>query len=165
MTLDIEAQWLREELRTAGDCDGGICVDLFTKLKLGCDPIKERIIIRAFKDLYDRFNGVASEGAQIIIKEHVEKVPHSQRRCKPLDLGCGRAGGVRFAHRGIFFKLAIDNEGLYGSDEFAMKVPLHERKMHLAIERMAESLWSPWSTDFTDARAKHIRKQGGEEKS
>ena len=148
-----EAQWLREELRSA-DIEGDIYVDIFTKLKLGSDPIKEHLIIRAFRDLYARFNAVASEGAKTIIGEHLEKVPYPQRRCKPLD---GRLGAVRFHYKNIFFKLALDNEGLYGSDEFAMKVPLHERKSYTAIDQTAESLWNPWSHD---ASRKYIRKQG-----
>ena len=34
----------------------------------------------------------------------------------------GIAGGEKYVHRGIFFKLALDEGGLlYGSDEYAMK--------------------------------------------
>ncbi len=31
-------------------------------------------------------------------------------------------------HRGIFFKLAVDNNSIYGGDVWAMKTALHERK-------------------------------------
>lgn len=34
----------------------------------------------------------------------------------------GIAGGEKYLHGGIFFKVAIDKSNLYGSDEYAMKV-------------------------------------------
>jgi hypothetical protein len=46
---------------------------------------------------------------------------------KPVNVG-GIAGGQKYVVSGILFKFAIDNHGLYGGDENAMKAAGHDLK-------------------------------------
>jgi len=87
------------------------------------------------------------------------KLSLEERRCKPIDAGIA-GGGTRFLYEGILLKLEIDNEGLYGSDAFAMKVPLHERKCCMAISRMSDQVWKPWSFELKNSRPVYVSKQG-----
>jgi len=36
------------------------------------------------------------------------------------------AGGIKYVSHNILFKFAVDDQGLYGSDEYAMKAASHE---------------------------------------
>jgi len=155
--ISLEAQWLKEQLRRPDTRFNRSYVDSLTRTALGCDPIREHIIIKAFKHIYDVFSQVASEGARIVVTEHLAKtIPDNEKQLRPLNVK-GKAGGLKFSYKGVFFKLAVDNEGLYGGDEFAMKVPIHERKSYVSIARMSDMLWSPWSFN---AQNQYIRKQG-----
>lgn len=63
----------------------------------------------------------------LIIKEMF--LPPHQRRIqqRTAELG-GVAGGEKFLHSNIFFKLAVDRGGLYGGDAYAKKAAEHELK-------------------------------------
>ncbi len=64
-----------------------------------------------------------------------------RKTIKPVAVG-GIAGGVKFMHRGIFFKLAVDNNSIYGGDVWAMKTALHERKglLNVMVKYSSSSL-------------------------
>lgn len=63
----------------------------------------------------------------MIIKELF--LPPNARRIQPRthELG-GLAGGEKFLHSNILFKLAVDRGSLYGGDAFAKKAAEHELK-------------------------------------
>lgn len=55
---------------------------------------------------------------RIIISEMC--LPIEEKTIKPISVG-GVAGGEKYIVRGIFFKVAIDKHGIYGSDDYAAK--------------------------------------------
>jgi len=129
------------------------------------DAIQDYYLIQGFNTLYHRFNLVAAEGARLIVSEHISKLPREQRKCPPI--GLVGSGGLKFVYQGLLFKLAVDNEELYGSDELATKMPLHERKSYSCLVRIEEQLWKPWSFGQAPGSApkpreesKYNRKQG-----
>ena len=61
-------------------------------------------------------------GKEIIYERSLQEF---QRKHKPIS-GAGIAGGLKFCINGIFFKFALDDQKLYGSDENAMKAAGHE---------------------------------------
>lgn len=74
---------------------------------------------RSLVDLNEAFVAAATTIAKFIVEER--GLPDFARALKPLDAG-GVAGGVKFKHANIFFKVAVDEHGLYGSDQVAGKV-------------------------------------------
>ena len=63
--------------------------------------------------------------AKIIISEL--SLPFDSKTIKPVAVG-GVAGGEKYIVQNILFKFAIDTEGLYRSDENAMKAASHDLK-------------------------------------
>jgi hypothetical protein len=59
----------------------------------------------------------------VIIKERHVNV--AKKTIKPLTCQ-GIAGGEKYLYDSIFFKYAVDQNHLFGSDEFAMKVAGYE---------------------------------------
>jgi len=55
-------------------------------------------------------------------------VPDSKKQIRPIAQRMGIAGGVKYKHSGIFFKLSRDWQNIYGSDAMAMKSSEHELK-------------------------------------
>jgi len=155
----IEFQWIKEELRSK------MATMHVNKKSIDDDSVKEMItkendLARAFRRLYQRFNQVSIEGAKVIISEHSAGIPREHRRYLQNTISDGEKGSQRsFHYEGIVFKLAVDDEGRYGSDEYAMKAPLHERKSFVAISRMSELLWKSWSIVGEDS-PQYIKKQG-----
>lgn len=76
----------------------------------------------------------------LIIKEMF--LPPHQRRIqqRTAELG-GVAGGEKFLHSNIFFKLAVDRGGLYGGDAYAKKAAEHELKGALCAVLCCAVLW------------------------
>lgn len=80
------------------------------------------------------FNYAAQIYASIIINEIC--IPVENKTIKPVDIG-GVAGGTKYIVAGILFKFALDFEGLYGSDEAAMKAACHELRGLIKINDLA----------------------------
>eukprot|EP01127_Copromyxa_protea_P017015 TRINITY_DN5149_c0_g4_i2.p1 TRINITY_DN5149_c0_g4~~TRINITY_DN5149_c0_g4_i2.p1 ORF type:complete len:1162 (-),score=193.15 TRINITY_DN5149_c0_g4_i2:138-3623(-) len=79
-------------------------------------------LLKLVKDFVD----YATLYGKIIISEQFS--PISDKLIKPASLA-GVAGGVKFIQRGILFKFAVDNKGIYGwDDEAAAKAAGHEMK-------------------------------------
>ena len=62
-------------------------------------------------NLFANFMKTATEIGKIIIDER--DFPSEKRKYPSNNYG-GRAGGEKYKHAGIFFKFAIDQEGMYG---------------------------------------------------
>jgi Clustered mitochondria/Translation initiation factor eIF3 subunit 135 len=69
------------------------------------------------------FERIVTTYGKIIAQEHY--LPEAEKTIQPRNLG-GVAGGKKFICRGVLFKFAIDEYGLYGSDVGAAKVASHE---------------------------------------
>jgi len=78
------------------------------------------------EQLSEEFVAVAKRVGKQIIRER--NLPLHLKTIRPMCQNMGIAGGEKFKHNGIFFKYAIDTNGLYGGDAFAMKVAEHELK-------------------------------------
>lgn len=84
------------------------------------------------RQLCSRFADTASSIAVRIIEEL--HLPLSRRSIVPLsDSVGGIAGGEKYLHSGIFFKLSRDWKGIYGGDGNAMKAAEHEIKGGMAF--------------------------------
>jgi len=79
--------------------------------------------VKELEALYSKFVKTAKRLAKIIIVDR--NLPFEEKTIKPLD-GPGIAGGEKYAIGGIFFKFAINNNGIYADDESASKVAKHE---------------------------------------
>jgi Clustered mitochondria len=85
------------------------------------------------KEKYERlgalardFEAVASLTVRTIVDEgSLPALRKSIRAVDPTVVG-GLAGGEKYIHHGIFFKMAVDWKGFYGSDEAAGKAASHE---------------------------------------
>lgn len=84
------------------------------------------------RQLCSRFAETASQVAITIIEEL--HLPLNRRTILPLspDASRGVAGGEKYVHNGIFFKLSRDWKGLYGGDGNAQKAAEHELKGGMA---------------------------------
>ena len=89
-------------------------------------PVAERT--SKLIDLEKEFVEVASRIGKIIISEKNSRT----KTINPIPFS-GIAGGEKYQVKNIFFKFAVDKNGLYGSDEYAMKVACHELKGHTAL--------------------------------
>ena len=69
--------------------------------------------------IVDAFFVIAERVVRTIVDER--GLPEEQKTIRSIDAG-GVAGGQKFLVDGVFFKYALDNVGLYGGDEYAMKV-------------------------------------------
>eukprot|EP00009_Paramoeba_aestuarina_P012013 CAMPEP_0201539336 /NCGR_PEP_ID=MMETSP0161_2-20130828/70080_1 /ASSEMBLY_ACC=CAM_ASM_000251 /TAXON_ID=180227 /ORGANISM="Neoparamoeba aestuarina, Strain SoJaBio B1-5/56/2" /LENGTH=818 /DNA_ID=CAMNT_0047946657 /DNA_START=38 /DNA_END=2494 /DNA_ORIENTATION=- len=78
----------------------------------------------AIREITSSFCSEAKRIGKIIVEERC--LPSSRRSIKTLSGGVG--GGEKYVHNSIFFKLAVDNNDLYGGDEHSMKVAGHEMK-------------------------------------
>lgn len=89
------------------------------------NPNDELRRMRALRDLSDQF----AERAKNIGKKIIEELylPPSEKTILPVTgyVG-GIAGGEKYIEDGIFFKFALDNKGIYGGDEYAIKSGGHE---------------------------------------
>lgn len=74
-------------------------------------------------NLVKEFQDFAITEAKVIIDEI--GLPTEQKTIKPVNLG-GVAGGQKYIHGGIFFKLAIDVHDMYGGDMSAAKTATRE---------------------------------------
>jgi len=83
------------------------------------------------RQLCSRFAETASSVAVQIISELHQ--PLNRRTILPLDCIGGVAGGEKYLHSGIFFKLSRDWKGIYGGDGNAMKAAEHEIKGGMAF--------------------------------
>lgn len=70
------------------------------------------------QQLQDDFFAEVLKSTKTIIRETRLKI--EDRTIKPIDVG-GVAGGLKYIHNGIMYKFALDERGLYGGDENAMK--------------------------------------------
>ena len=50
---------------------------------------------------------------------------NDKKTIKPTSIG-GIAGGDKYIVQNILFKFAVDSKGIYGGDDYAMKVAGHE---------------------------------------
>ncbi len=73
--------------------------------------------------LYSNFVHTATNYGKIIIGEVY--LPDEQKTIPPAPVG-GFMGGAKYVAQNIYFKFAVDNNNLLGSDEYAMKVAGHE---------------------------------------
>lgn len=79
----------------------------------------------AVRALVDEFVGHARGVAVVIVDEMGS--PDERRSVPPLRGGPGVAGGEKFMHGGVFYKLARDHMGIYGgSDRLAQKAASNE---------------------------------------
>ena len=78
----------------------------------------------AIEEITQSFCSEAKRIGKIIVEER--SLAPSRRSIKTLSGGVG--GGEKYIHNSIFFKLAVDNNDLYGGDEHSMKVAGHEMK-------------------------------------
>ena len=78
----------------------------------------------SIREITCSFCSEAKRIGKIIVEERC--LPPSRRSIKTLSGGVG--GGEKYIHSSIFFKLAVDNNDLYGGDEHSMKVAGHEMK-------------------------------------
>ncbi|ELR22629.1 uncharacterized protein ACA1_010190, partial [Acanthamoeba castellanii str. Neff] len=76
-------------------------------------------------NLAQDFSITAKLYGKIIIAEAF--LPRKYQTIKPCVVG-GLAGGPKYIYNGIFFKFAMDDLGIYGSDENAMKAAAHDLK-------------------------------------
>ncbi|KNC51923.1 uncharacterized protein AMSG_08162 [Thecamonas trahens ATCC 50062] len=74
--------------------------------------------------LLAEFHSVAVALTSTIVSE--VHLPNEARSLPALDSVGGVAGGTKYAARGIFLKLALDSEGIYGSDAEAATAAGHE---------------------------------------
>ena len=65
----------------------------------------------AFEYFVDRFETVVRETSQVLVNER--HLDNDAKTIKSLDVG-GMAGGTKFIHANVFFKLAVSNNGMYG---------------------------------------------------
>eukprot|EP00753_Platysulcus_tardus_P018257 PLAT6799.1.p1 GENE.PLAT6799.1~~PLAT6799.1.p1 ORF type:complete len:1510 (+),score=553.32 PLAT6799.1:376-4530(+) len=79
----------------------------------------------ALGKLMRAFTQTALRVGKTIIREVA--LPVEEKTIKPADVG-GIAGGSKFISGGIFFKFVLDDSGLYGSDESALKAARHDLK-------------------------------------
>jgi hypothetical protein len=84
----------------------------------------------ALRNLELDFVYAAQLYGKIIISEM--SLPVSLKTLKPSSVG-GIAGGEKYIAQGILFKFAVDLEGLYKSDENAMKAASHDLKGLMAF--------------------------------
>lgn len=84
----------------------------------------------ALRNLELDFVYAAQLYGKIIISEM--SLPVSLKTIKPSSVG-GIAGGEKYIAQGILFKFAVDLEGLYKSDENAMKAASHDLKGLMAF--------------------------------
>lgn len=84
------------------------------------------------RQLSHEFATRATEIGQVIITE--KALEHDMKTIKShtQQFG-GYAGGEKYLVDGIFFKFAVDNRGLYGDDEHAMKCGGHEFKSFMEL--------------------------------
>lgn len=79
---------------------------------------------QALRSLCEEFAKVAKSIGTTIISELF--MNPDERTIKPVTQAIGGiAGGEKYIHaeEGIFFKFALDTKGIYGGDEYIMKVP------------------------------------------
>jgi tetratricopeptide (TPR) repeat protein len=93
------------------------------------------------KDLVTRFGESAKEVSRVLIEEIPLQQQHKTHH--PI-VGAGIAGGAKFFARNIFFKMAVDDHGIYGGDEAAQKACKAEvRSAKSLIECGVEGLRFP----------------------
>jgi hypothetical protein len=95
---------------------------------LGMADSHEKFV--ALRNLELDFVYAAQLYGKIIISEM--SLPVSLKTIKPTSVG-GIAGGEKYIVQGILFKFAVDLEGLYKSDENAMKAASHDLKGLMAF--------------------------------
>lgn len=100
----------------------------------------------------DEFQAVVQRVVRTIVDERA--VPEPQRTIRPIDIG-GVAGGMKYMVDGVFFKFALDQGGLYGSDALAMKSASHEFRSLMDIACHAIPVFFPLLM-MTDYRGYHI---------
>lgn len=106
-----------------------------------------------------------TQQATKVAKEIIDDLSKSEgRRHSPVAAG-GVAGGEKYLADGIFFKLARDWQGLYGSDEAAMKAAtleasnlreylrLEEPKLHVPLAVLLDYKGAPTHTSARPANA------------
>lgn len=74
--------------------------------------------VNSLIDVANSFTDVATQVGTTIIEEKFRAA--ETRLIKAQNVG-GVAGGEKYIHEGIFFKFAVDDHGLYGDVERAMK--------------------------------------------
>lgn len=79
-----------------------------------------------------KFNRTAQKIAKVIISE--AHLPVEEKTIAPVEVG--GVGGEKYIYAGIFFKFAIDGQGIYGGDMFAAKAAGCELK---AIRNIMEA--------------------------
>jgi serine/threonine protein kinase/tetratricopeptide (TPR) repeat protein len=84
------------------------------------------------RQLSHEFATRATEIGQVIITEKALSNDDKTIKHHTQQLG-GYAGGEKYLVEGIFFKFAVDNRGLYGDDEHAMKCGVHEFKSFMEL--------------------------------
>lgn len=75
-------------------------------------------------------NFLASAIVRTIIEEL--NLPIEKKTFRPIDAG-GIAGGEKYKAHDIFIKLALDSNGIYGGNEYSMKVRLLFLIQHFAF--------------------------------
>lgn len=65
------------------------------------------------------------ECAKVIVRERA--LPQASKTIPSVDVG-GVAGGQKFVSHNVFFKFVTDDQGLYGSEDAALKAAGHELK-------------------------------------
>jgi hypothetical protein len=98
-------------------------------------------IRREMGELQSQFVADASATARVLITE-VALPPHA-KSIRAIAFG-GVAGGLKFAHNGVFFKFAVDEHGIYGGNECAQKAAKHELRglqllQQLVIDKRIDS--------------------------
>lgn len=66
-----------------------------------------------------------AEAERVGVEIITERARAGGRKYQPLDAG-GVAGGIKYCVNGVFYKLAVDEHGLYGGDQVAGKVASRE---------------------------------------
>lgn len=84
------------------------------------------------RQLAHEFATRATEIGQVIITEKALTYQEKTLKTHTQHVG-GYAGGEKYLVDGIFFKFAVDNRGLYGDDEHAMKCGAHEFKSFMEL--------------------------------
>eukprot|EP01129_Flabellula_baltica_P014521 TRINITY_DN696_c0_g1_i1.p1 TRINITY_DN696_c0_g1~~TRINITY_DN696_c0_g1_i1.p1 ORF type:complete len:700 (+),score=142.97 TRINITY_DN696_c0_g1_i1:98-2197(+) len=96
---------------------------------------------KKFSQTLKKFNRAAVKIAKVIISE--AHLPVEEKSIAPVQVG--GVGGEKYIYAGIFFKFAIDGQGIYGGDMFAAKAAGCELN---AIKRIFEAdvkgLYTPY---------------------